>query len=180
MITGFQLRKLTEYANLDFVCQAIRANPLEKELEQFGILTGEDSERFERYLQAPPNFSNESLELFRQARELASVKDPCRECDDPETCDEICNHRKIFPQSDMAQHDEQIRREEREMVLTTILDSVSCEYQDERDSSECGCPGSRNVERCNGENCRYFKTDLSQILMTIESLRQSSKKDGKS
>ena len=82
VITDFQLNQLRSYADLDFVCQAIRSRPLSNELrkervkvmDKFGILHGEDTIRFNEYLDTPKPLNRRAQEIVRQAKDLAAME----------------------------------------------------------------------------------------------------------
>ena len=80
VITGFQLNQLRSYADLEFVCQAIRSHTLSDELRKervkvmdtFGILHGEDAIRFNKYLNSHEPLNQRAQEIVRQARDLVA------------------------------------------------------------------------------------------------------------
>lgn len=79
IITTFQLKQLQEYANLDFICQAIRSCPLadhdkklqEELMDKFGILHGEDATRLNDYINNPEPVGERARDIIEQARDLA-------------------------------------------------------------------------------------------------------------
>ena len=89
-------------------------------------------------------------------------------CTDPEACDEICEHSRIYSPAWVKQHD----KEEREKVLKTLHHNIDCVVGDPKCANEkqcCECSLAMTHVECHHGNVLDTREEFDGCL--IESLR---------
>jgi len=89
-------------------------------------------------------------------------------CTDPEACDEICEHSRIYSPAWVRKHD----KEEREKVLKTLHHNIDCVVGDPKCANEkqcCECSLAMTHVECHHGNVLDTREEFDGCL--IESLR---------